>query len=349
MKALRQLGGYVVWSILAASVPVLIYLVMASNPRLEGIRYAFTRSLTYSLMIGVPLTFTLNRIAPVMQSWPKPAMLAGYAGVLTGFAVGGTATGSAVIVLLEGTAWTRYAGIFRGGLPWSLLLTFGFGISGLLWGTMQSRLESMNKQLRQKEYDEQRARLASLESRVHPHFLFNSINSILSLIREDPARAEHLLERMAALLRASLDQNQRSLVPLEQELKLAKDYLEIEQARFGDRLRFRFEGTEDWTGIEVPPFSIQTLVENSVKYAVSPRRTGGQIEVVAVGWDGGLVIEVRDDGPGFTRQAMEPGHGLELLQGRLTALFGDKAKLEFDRQAGGMTVRMRVPALVAHP
>ncbi|MBY0376228.1 MAG: histidine kinase [Bryobacteraceae bacterium] len=347
MKVLRQIGGYVVWSLLAASVPVLLYLMMSSNPRLDGLRVAITRSLTYSLMIGVPLTLALNRIAPLMYSWPKAAMIAGYAVVLTSFAVGGTAAGSVVIVLVEGSPWARYAAIFRGGLPWSLLLTFGFGISGLLWGTMQARLEGMNRELRQKKFDEQQARLASLESRVHPHFLFNAINSILSLIREDPRRAEHLLERMAALLRASLDQDQRSLVPLEQELKLAKDYLEIEQARFGSRLRFRFEGAEPGEGVDVPPFSIQTLVENSVKYAITPARAGGEIAVVVRTAEQGLVIEVHDDGPGFTREALAPGHGLELLQGRLTALFEGRAALEFERPAAGMIVRLRIPALVA--
>ncbi len=85
-------------------------------------------------------------------------------------------------------------------------------------------------------------RLASLQSRVHPHFLFNTINSISSLVHEDPERAEDMLTRMAALLRFSLDSAQPGLVPVERELNIVRDYLEIERARFGERLRYEISG-----------------------------------------------------------------------------------------------------------
>src|SRR5205823_3935058 len=114
------------------------------------------------------------------------------------------------------------------------------------------------------------ARLSSLESRIHPHFLFNTLNSISSLIQEDPVRAERLIERMAALLRFSLDSTNAGLVPLYQEMKIVRDYLEIERARFGDRLGFEVNIPAEFDRFEVPPLAIQTLVENSVKYAVSP-------------------------------------------------------------------------------
>lgn len=348
MKLLRQTLGFIGWSALAALVPVVMYLLMVRNPRIEGVWYGFIRSFIYSVMIGVPLTIALPKIAPVLHGrLSTPRLIGAYGLILGGFAVAGTVVGACLVLLLDGKTWSAYPGVVRGSLPWSLVLTYGFGVSGLLWGTMQHRLHTMNEQLRKKEFDEQSARLASLESRVHPHFLFNAINSILSLIRDDPARAEQLLERMAALLRVSLDQDQRSLVPLGQELKLARDYLEIEQARFDQRLRFRFEIPENLAGVEVPPFSIQTLVENSVKYAISPSRMGGEIVVTAHSRDGELRVEVSDQGPGFDADALTSGHGLELLRSRLTALFGDRAALEFERH-DGMVVRMRIPAPVMH-
>src|SRR5437764_15089871 len=89
------------------------------------------------------------------------------------------------------------------------------------------------------------ARLSSLESRIHPHFLFNTLNSISSLIREDPVRAERTVERLAALLRYSLDVNARGLAPLRHELKIVRDYLEIEHTRFGERLRYSVEARHD--------------------------------------------------------------------------------------------------------
>ena len=121
--------------------------------------------------------------------------------------------------------------------------------------------------------------LASLESRIHPHFLFNTLNSISSLIPEDPARAERLVEQMAALLRFSLDANQSGLVPLASELKIVGDYLEIERARFGDRLRYQIDVPADLNESQIPPLSLQTLVENSVKYAIAPDRAGGEIRI----------------------------------------------------------------------
>jgi LytS/YehU family sensor histidine kinase len=238
--------------------------------------------------------------------------------------------------------WRAYWNLFGGAVKISLLLTFLFGVGELAASTMQRRLNEANEALKRKEEEERRARelatearLMSLESRVHPHFLFNAINSILSLIREDPARAEYLLERMAALLRFSLDQSQGRLVPLDRELRVVRDYLEIEKARFGDRLRYKIDTSADLDA-EVPPLSIQTLVENSVKYAVSPRREGGTIHVKAFAREGQAVIEVTDDGSGFDDSAVGNGNGLSLVKERL-------GTLELDRQPGTMTVRTRVP------
>src|SRR5260370_15757962 len=132
---------------------------------------------------------------------------------------------------------------------------------------MRSRLEETTLQLRTKELERERAlkrateaQLASLESRIHPHFLFNTLNSISSLIPEDPARAEKLLEQMAALLRFSLDASQSGLVPLSRELKIVTDYLEIERARCGDRLRYHFDVAANAGDAKVPPFACPTLV-----------------------------------------------------------------------------------------
>jgi LytS/YehU family sensor histidine kinase len=194
------------------------------------------------------------------------------------------------------------------------------------------------------------ARLASLESRVRPHFLFNSLNSAIALIPEAPARAEQVLERLAALLRFSLDAQQVRLVPLADEIRVVVDYLEIERVRFGDRLRYRVEVASELEAHVVPAFALQTLVENSVKYAVAPRASGGEIRITARVEAGRLHLAVEDDGPGFAGP-IPSGHGLDTLRARLETLYGAGAALHAPASgshapasgSAGARVEMEVP------
>ena len=223
-------------------------------------------------------------------------------------------------------------------------------VSTLLQLALRDRLNAATEELRARQQQAERsrqlitqARLSSLESRIHPHFLFNTLNSISALIREDPRKAERTVERLAALLRYSLDNNARGLVPLRQELYVVEDYLEIEKTRFGDRLRFTLDISSDLMDLDVPPLALQTLVENSIKHAVSPNRQGGEIAVSARVVSGSLVVEVSDDGPGFERISLQQGHGLENLQERLTALFAGDGYLEIARRNGRMVVGVTIP------
>src|SRR4029077_3465440 len=143
------------------------------------------------------------------------------------------------------------------------------------------------------------AQLASIESRVQPHFLFNTLNSIAALTHDDPAGAERMTGQLASLLRSSLDSTATPLVPLDQELQVVRAYLDIERVRFGDRLRYTVDLGDGTAPLPVPRMALQTLVENSVKYAVSPRREGGSICLRARTRDGRATIMVEDDGPGF--------------------------------------------------
>jgi LytS/YehU family sensor histidine kinase len=189
------------------------------------------------------------------------------------------------------------------------------------------------------QYETAQARLSSLESRLRPHFLFNTLNSIMALIPDDPSAAERLTERLATLLRYSLDATNQSTVRLEQELKVAIDYLDIEKTRFGDRLQYTIDVPDTLMKLQVPPFSLQTLVENSVKYG------GGEIRVSARNGNGRLVLRVWDSGDGFPEKPELPeGHGLRNLKERLDALWGSGASVEFPREEGGTTVQISMPA-----
>lgn len=220
----------------------------------------------------------------------------------------------------------------------AIVVTLVFALSATLHGILMNRLNRVTAELKARELAEERlhqvateARLSSLESRVHPHFLFNTLNSISALIRENPAEAERMVERLAALLRFSLDSSGARLVPLVKELAIVRAYLEIEKVRFGNRLSYRIEADPRLDAIGVPPLSVQTLVENSVKFAVTPRREGAEIVVRATLRDGKHAIDVIDNGPGFTLADVKAGHGLDLLQSRLEAQFGSRSALEFGR------------------
>lgn len=167
--------------------------------------------------------------------------------------------------------------------------------------------------------------------------------SISSLIQDDPDRAERTVERLAALLRFSLDATARGVVPLAQELEIVSDYLEIEQTRLGERLSYAIDVSPDVKACAIPPLAIQTLVENSVKHAIAPRPRGGRIRVGALAVGAQVVVSVWDDGPGFTLEALPPGHGLDNLVGRLASRFGDGASLDVARRDGGTRVTVTLP------
>lgn len=327
--------------------PLMSFILSGGRISAERMAQMFAISYIFAVCIGFPMERCLHWLLPRWAKQPRWQVIGVIALLLVSFAVAGTLVGSVIICGVGLVPWKHYFDLVQDAVKMSLLLTTLFGIGGIVTGQLQRRLDETNALLRKKEEEERRARelatearLQSLESRVHPHFLFNAINSILSLMREDPRRAEDLLERMAALLRFSLDQSQR-LVPLHKELKIVRDYLEIEKARFGDRLRFQVELPEGLEG-EVPPLAIQTLVENAVKYAVSPRREGGDIRVMATERDGRLVVEVVDDGPGFEEGVILPGHGLDLLRQRLDGL----GTMELEARDGGMCVRVLLPVAV---
>lgn len=242
--------------------------------------------------------------------------------------------------------WAAYLRTLRVAMPLAVV----FGLGALVHALLQDRVQIAEKQLHEKEVAEERirklaaeARLRSLQARIQPHFLFNTLNSISALIAVNPARAEQIVGRLATLLRASLDNSGHSLVPLRQELMMVQSYVDIERARFGDKLRGSVDVPEQFLNANVPPMSLQSLVENAVKHGITPLSSGGEVCVTASTSNGSLRIEVRDSGHGFDLSAVPPGHGIDNLVERLDALFGDKAHLKVFRREAESVVEMVVP------
>jgi sensor histidine kinase YesM len=218
------------------------------------------------------------------------------------------------------------------------------------YDNFREQIQETNLQLRTQQLEKERAlklateaRLTLLESRLHPHFLFNTLNSISALISEDPALAEQMIQRLAALLRASLGACAKNSIPLKEELNLVKDYIEIEKARFRERLSFSIDETTELESLPVPPMMLQPLVENSIKYTIAPRLRGGEIRVSVSKRAGQLVLSVWDDGAGFSLDAIPAGHSLDNLRSRLITLLGDTASLSVCRQDMGTMVTLYLP------
>lgn len=245
--------------------------------------------------------------------------------------------------------WNVYASVAK----ITVIITIMVGAATYLIEHLKARVQATTLQLRTQQLERERAsklaaeaRFDSLQSRLQPHFLFNTINSILALLPEDAKRAEEMLERLARLLRFALESQQAPVVRLRDELRLVNDYLEIERTRFGSRLRFKIDAPPELTSAEVPAYALQTLIENSMKHAIATRREGGFISVRIARESDSLVVEVCDDGPGFSREALRAGHGLDMLEQRLEALYGSAASIEIASVEDGACVRFRLPVLV---
>ena len=233
----------------------------------------------------------------------------------------------------------------------AFVIAFIFGFSTYVYELSQAGLVKAEEQLRQREVDVAQAetlateaQLASLESRLQPHFLFNTLNSIAALIREDTQQAEETVEKLARLLRYSLDVNNNRLVEFARELKITRDYLEIERVRFGERLQFHIESDDQFGTVKVPPFTLQTLAENSIKHVASKRSGAVNIWISARRTDNLFTVEVSDDGAGFSANDIIENHGLDNLQKRLTKIFAENAVLEVIENNGrGGCVRISLP------
>ena len=171
----------------------------------------------------------------------------------------------------------------------------------------------------------QAAELRALKSQVNPHFLFNCLNNLRSLVAEDPGRAREMMLRLSELLRYALEVSRHERVPLEDELAVVKAYLELESLQFEDRLHWRIEATPDSHKIQLPPMVVQQLVENAIKHGISSRPQGGEILVRARIEAGALVVDVENSGQLPTTAGN--GFGLENARERLRLLSGELARL----------------------
>jgi two-component system sensor histidine kinase AlgZ len=346
----RFLWRVLIVALMSASAAALIEVSFSHRVNIRDILRFAEFTLVYACSISFPSALTLYRLRQVEFAGRRGMLLLFRTGILLCTSFFGCLVGAGILYLIglvpKGDYWIE----FRGSVGLCVVLTLTFGLSMHFYEETRLRLEAATVELHRHAMEEERAhkllaeaRLSSLESRIHPHFLFNTLNSIASLIPKDPKQAEDLVGKLASLLRFSLNANQTGLVPLSQELKLVRDYLEIEKTRFGARLRYEIQVPAALDNQGVPPLSLQSLVENSVKHVISPRPEGGRILVTASQEEARVSLEVRDDGPGFDLASIPAGHGLENLSDRLALLFGPQATLQAARDGTQAVVRVSLP------
>jgi sensor histidine kinase YesM len=346
-------GNFLRVFLIAAVVAVICIAIFVSvgTVRLSQAGVHLALSLVYSVFIALPSMLLLNWVGfRYTEKFPRLVILLCAVALLVSTCFG--VLFSNLLFLIAGiiprnSFWREFCMNF----PFSLVIALVVGLSMVTYETLRFKLHATTLALRTKEMEQERAykllaeaRLSSLESRIHPHFLFNTLNSIAALIPSNPQRAEDTVGKLASLLRFSLSANQSGLVLLSQELKIVRDYLEIEKTRFGPRLHYEIAVPDDLAEVSVPPLALQSLVENAVKHVVSQRSQGAAIRIDGARVAGRILLQVSDDGPGFTLAAITPEHGLGNLIARLDLLFGSAGQLDVARENDRTVVRLSFPA-----
>ncbi|MFG6413274.1 sensor histidine kinase [Roseateles sp. DC23W] len=224
---------------------------------------------------------------------------------------------------------------------WGQFLGISVVISGFLGWRYRARWKQEQMQARITE-----AQLKLLQGQIEPHFLFNTLANVQSLIDFDPDRAKLMLERFTDYLRASLGQLRGESTTLAQEFGMLEAYLGLMQLRMGERLRLRLDLPAALSGVELPPLLVQPLVENAIHHGLEPQIAGGEIAVTARREASGLCIDVEDDGQGLDGPRRRPGNGVALanIRERLATRWGAAATLELQRRDdGGTRARIRIP------
>ena len=233
----------------------------------------------------------------------------------------------------------------------ALLRSLGGVFSYMLENVRLQRKRLEQEQIAQElRVQSSRSELKALRAQINPHFLFNALNAIASLIHTDPARADAAVEQLAEVFRYTLRRSEQEWAPLDQELAFARAYLDVEQARFGKRLEYVIHADEGITRAHVPSMLLQTLVENAVKHGISRLRTPGRIDVRASRANGRITLEVRDTGPGpltgdATTMPAGESFGLRSVRDRLRGHFGSNATLELRRENDQTVARIDLPLI----
>lgn len=338
-RSLWTTYGYT--SLFCLAIAILLWLLSPTDSLVQLLVVSFAIGLSVATAF-VLLEEPLGRIlSPYLA--PLPITLAG---VIGGMLLGGTLLGDPGYFLRDDHE-TWALGIF-------------FGVVGFLLVGAYGRMQALRTALAEAEADRlQREKLLlesdlrRLQAQIEPHFLFNTLSNVASMIHDEPARAEAMLTDLTTLLRASLRRTRAPLTSVALELEIVRAYLEIQRVRMGGRLRYHIDVDPGCESLSLPPLLLQPLVENAVVHGVEPQEGPGEVRVVVARSGTGLAITVTDSGPGL--QGLEDdggellsgshgGTGIANVLGRLEALYHGQATLRFERRPPhGVTAVLTLP------
>lgn len=326
------------------------YRLTALNSHQPEVGYllALNLSLWYIPAALTPIIFAITRRYPI--SGPLPRLLAIHVSAALILscvhAAGMTAVRAALFGPPTTVGWmTAVQRLYLTNLDWSLMTyTTIVGVTYALGYYHEAQVRALKEAQLETQLAE--ARLRTLEAELQPHFLFNTLHAISTLVHTNPDAADRMISRLSDLLRLTFDRSGAARIPLQEELEFLQKYLEIEQTRFQDRLTVRYAVDPETLDAEVPRLILQPLVENAIKHGVSPRSGEGFVEISSRRDGDAIWLEVRDNGAGLSggaRNTLHNGIGLANTRDRLECLYGDAQQLEFSEECAGLAVRIRLP------
>ncbi|MFN0316668.1 MAG: sensor histidine kinase [Burkholderiales bacterium] len=305
---------------------------------------SFYKNLVYSLAIGSSI-FLLSKVVEGLRGrsradW-KSAVIAIPAG---------TAAGVSLAAWITGHDLMRVFAEHPNQLVLTLVVSLIFGTGFSYYFYSREAIAEANAALREEALaraaNEKRlaeSNLRMLQAQIEPHFLFNTLSNILSLIRAEPGKAEHMLQDLTGYLRVSLKRTRTAEVTVGDEIKLLRAYLGIQQVRMGERLRYTIDVPDELNALRLPPLMLQPLAENAVRHGLEPKPEGGEIRVRASHMGDRLAIEISDTGTGMNLNSI-PGVGIENVRARLQGLYGGRAQFVMQPNSpAGLKIRLVIP------
>ena len=345
------------WALLGLTFASLSHAVAVGEGRPFDAPFGYPKNVCLALIWAAlsPLIFKLTRRFPVdLRPSRLRSLLAHVPSLLVFSAAHHAAYAACIWWLLGGprgghrydSALDFYRASFAGALTTNVLIYALVVIGSQALLNYEGRRAAEANEARLKALLAE-ARLRALKTQLHPHFLFNTLHSINSLVAEDPAGAGRMIARLGDFLRLTLEHSEQQFVTLGEEIEFLRCYLDIEQVRFHDRLTVEFDIEPAARSAEVPHLILQPIVENAIRHGVAPRAGPARIRVAARLAGRSLLLEVKDSGPGISPapsgSVAGTGVGLSNVRARLEQLYSGRHRFELADGGGGLKVTLEVP------